>query len=320
MAEIDRSRLLAEIEEEARRLRRDGLISVGFERQLDRSFDQFSPPSTSDDLELVITSAGDLAYVNADVPVDSRIAGGTVVKKGVRRLVYWCLNYVTGQVQSFAVVVARGLRLLGRRVESLERATPALSSGVAAEVARLSPAVDLEPWTTAIVDAARRTDGRVVHAECGDGTVVRALEAAGLDGYGVEPRSTAADAAAAAGVEVRDGDALEHLRLLPDEVLGGVVLSGCVDRYSLPSTLALLDETTRVLAPGGRVLVVSATPATWGTGSSEVLADLAPGRPLRAATWEHLLTVRGYESIVVTDGVPATVPASVLITARRPGP
>jgi SAM-dependent methyltransferase len=211
------------------------------------------------------------------------------------------------------------LRLLSRRVERLEGAVATLDARVAAELDRTPRAFDGARWIDAIVAAVADAPGRVVHAECGDGDLVRALVTDGLDAYGVEPRLTAADAASEAGVEVRDGDALAHLHLVPDGVLGGVVLSGCVDRYPLPWLLALVDEATRALAPGGHAVILTATPETWGTGASRVAADLAPGRPLHAMTWEHLLATRGYEAIATTAGPPDAEPASVLVTARRPG-
>ena len=316
---IDQARLLAEIESDARLLRREGVITPAFERQLDVLFDRVAPPATSDDLEQVVASAEDLAFVNADVAVASEKAGGGPVKHAVRRLSYWYVNYVTDQVQAFAVVASRGLRLLSRRVERLEGAVATLDARVAAELDRTPRAFDGARWIDAIVAVVADAPGRVVHAECGDGDLVRALVAHGLDAYGVEPRLTEADVASEAGIEVRDGEALAHLRLVPDGVLGGVVLSGCVDRYPLPWVLALVDEATRALAPGGLVVIVTATPETWGTGASRVAADLAPGRPLHAVTWEHLLETRGYEAIATSAGPPDAEPASVLVTARRPG-
>jgi SAM-dependent methyltransferase len=317
---LDHARLLTEIEAEARQLRREGTISPAFERQLDALFDRVAPPANSDDLDQVVTSAEDLAFVNADVPVESQKRGGAPIKHGVRRLVHWYFTYVADQVQAFAVVAARGLRLLGRRVDRLEGAVPILDERVQAELQRTPRALDIAGWITAVGEAVAGAPGRVVHAECGDGALVRALVDNGLDAYGVEPRAGEADAASAAGIEVRDGDTLNHLRVVPDAVLGGVVLSGCVERYPLPWLLALLDEVTRVLAPGGRVAIVTVTPEAWGTGASLIAADLAPGRPLHPTTWEHLLASRGYEAISTTRASADAQPESALVVARRPGP
>ena len=73
MAESDHfdwKQLLAEIEEDARGSRREGIIAP-FQRQLDALSDRLSQPTTSDDLEQVVTSAEELAYVSTDMPAAS---------------------------------------------------------------------------------------------------------------------------------------------------------------------------------------------------------------------------------------------------------
>ena len=45
--------------------------------------------------------------------------------------------------------------------------------------------------------------GRVLHAECGDGSLIEALADADLDVYGIDPGSAAADRAAEKGLDVR---------------------------------------------------------------------------------------------------------------------
>jgi hypothetical protein len=69
---FDQARLLAETEEDARGSRREGIITPAFQRQLDALFDRLSQPATSDDLAQVVTSAEELAYVNADMPAPGR--------------------------------------------------------------------------------------------------------------------------------------------------------------------------------------------------------------------------------------------------------
>lgn len=316
--DINQASLLAEIDRDARRLRQEGVISPAFERQLDALFDRVAPPATSNDLEHVVASAEDLAFVSAAVaPSGTGLVGA--VKHFLRRVVRRLATSVTNQVQAFAVVASHGLRLIARRIDRLEAAAPALDTHVAAELVRTPRALSEVVWTDHVVRGAADAPGRVMHADCGTGLLVHALVEAGFDAYGVEPRLAEADAAARSGIEVRDGDALEHLRQIPDGVLGAVVLTDCVDRYPLPWKLALLDEMTRALAPGGRALIVTITPETWGMGGSRIAADLAPGRPLDATTWEHLLRQRGYEAVTTMGGSPDAEPSSVLVTARRPG-
>ena len=99
---------------------------------------------------------------------------------------------------------------------------------------------------------------------------------------------------------------LDHLRLVPPAGVGGIVLVGCVDRLGLGQQLALLDAAAHVLAPGGTLAVVTEVRPAHGTAEEMIAADLAPGRPLHPATWQHLLVGNGFDD-VRGDG-------------RRPGP
>ena len=60
-------------------------------------------------------------------------------------------------------------------------------------------------------------EGRVLHAECGDGALIDALADADIDVYGIDPGSAAADRAAEKGLDVRRDDVLGHLASVGDE-------------------------------------------------------------------------------------------------------
>ena len=74
-----------------------------------------------------------------------------------------------------------------------------------------------------------KVPGRVLHAACGDGWLVRRIVAAGGDAYGVDPRSGVVDAAELGTLDLRDENVADHLRAVAAAGLGGVVLSGLVD-------------------------------------------------------------------------------------------
>ncbi len=60
-----------------------------------------------------------------------------------------------------------------------------------------------------------------------------------------------------AGCSVTIGEASEHLAGRPDGALGGIVLSGVVDRLPLHALLPLLAQSRRALAPDAPLVVVS---------------------------------------------------------------
>jgi hypothetical protein len=128
-----------------------------------------------------------------------------------------------------------------------------------------------------------------------------ALADKGVEVYGVEPVETLVMEASRAGLDVRADDTLTHLRALPDDALGGLVLSGCIDVLPIGLVLAVADRAAAVVARGARVVVLSAGPAAV----DPVVADIAPGRPLHAETWCRLLAARGLGDVrVVTVGPP----------------
>ena len=71
--------------------------------------------------------------------------------------------------------------------------------------------------------------------------------------------------------------------------MAGVVLLGCVDRLDLVGQLGLVEQSARVVGPGGTIVVLATDQAAWAEGLSAPARDLAPGRPLHPETWSLLL-------------------------------
>ena len=297
---LDHQRLLAEIDEEVRRRRESGEIPPDLERELDLVFARFAPVHALEaDFEQVLTRAEQGTFIDTIAPVESSRPVVPIFKKVVRKIVGWYMRYLAQQTSAFAHAITRAVRLLGERVEALEHTSP-LAAAQAAATAAPPPPADLSHWTSLIVEELKSAPAgtRVVHAESGDGDLLRALAAAGLDAYGVDPyQRPGAD-----GLEVRDDEAAVHFKALPDGVLGGVVLSGCVDRLPFGALLQLADLLVSKTAPGAPVVVVSRDPRAWEREQSPLEVDLAAGRPLHAETWQHLLGERGFDVGEVLPG------------------
>jgi hypothetical protein len=158
--------------------------------------------------------------------------------------------------------------------------------------------------------------GWVLHAECGTGELLRRLTADGIDAYGIDSRADLLDEAVLAlpgaggegvGLDVRWADPLDHLRALEDDSLGGLVLTGCVDRFEVGAQRELAALIATKLRPGAVVAVLGTTPSAWlarrvgleGSGPDLVEADLAPGRPLHPETWAWMLSSEGLGDVEV---------------------
>jgi SAM-dependent methyltransferase len=180
-------------------------------------------------------------------------------------------------------------------------------------------------WVVPAVEAVASAPGRVVHAASGDGWLVRRIIDAGGDAYGVDPRTDLVDQAVLTVSDLRGEDLADHLRAVAPAGLGAIVLSGVVDGMAGGERAQLLHLIGSTLAPGGVLVVHSLSRVAWDSDDAPFEADLAPGRPLRATTWQRLLEQSGYH-VTVADGpagadylvfaVKATVPPPEPTPAR----
>lgn len=291
---IDHPQLLAEIDAEVRRRRESGELPADFERELDLVFARFAPVrAVGDDFAQVLERTEQSTHIDVLAPVASRTPAVGFVKRVIRKSVGWEMRYVAQQVSTFAFGVTRAVRLLGQRVDDLERDARGAGGTLLAMARAEAPPLDTDRWGPVVLEAVKDAPGRVVHAECADGALVAHLVAAGVDAYGVDP----ADQVPPPGLEVRVDEAIDHLRAVADDSLGAVVLSRCTDLLSL-GTLAQMATLVRAkLAAGGVAVVIATMPDLW----AGVAADLAPGRPLEPGTWCRLLGAGGASAAEVLE-------------------
>lgn len=322
---IDLGRLQAEINTEVRRRRAAGDFPPGLERELDAAFARYAPAGAGDDFDEVMVQAETQSFIHADVPTASNVAPLAYVKRVLRKLMAWYLRFLAQQVTAFAGAITRAVKLLGQRVDALETVTVLAGERTLSEVRERRAGPDVSHWSDLVVAELADAAGRVLHTECGAGDLLGVLVATGVDAYGVEPVEALAMDASRAGLDVRADDALVHLRALPDKTLSGLVLSGCVDALPLGEVLELADRAAMVVVPGGTVVVLSTGPDAWARALDPVVADLAPGRPLHAQTWAHLLGERGCVGVGVTsadggpealDRVPDATPGAEILNAN----
>jgi SAM-dependent methyltransferase len=310
-APADLRKLAAEIEAEVRARRAAGEYPPGFERDLDALFERFAPPEVSNDFDAALERAEDLTVVDPVIPVASRNPAFGSVKRIVAKLIGWYHVWLAQQITALATGINTALRQLGTRVKQLEHATGDIerARAIAGSVAAIR---DDARWSDAVVDALAGRSGRVAVVHCGDGALLAALVAAGLDAYGVEPLTEAAHAARERGLEVRNDDGNGHLNAVGDGALDGLVLRALVERAPLGELLVLLDGANRALQPGGRLVICSLTRAVWGTGTTAAEADLVTGHPLHPDTWVHILREHEFTDVEAEIGEDAYV-----IRARR---
>jgi hypothetical protein len=233
-----------------------------------------------------------------------RAKGGGATKRGGRRGRLLgssppAADEETSELDDAMTNVVEAFRFLHARVSTLEarlRTEDVPLDGAA----WLAPARELDGWVdpiTALV-LGRAPAGEVLHADCGEGALVRALTAAGAPAYGIEPRGVVALRALEVGSAVTISEVAEHMaqRAGDDGSLGGVVLSGVVDRLPLHAIVPLLADCRRALASGAPIVIVSEPLATAGTGTI-TSQDMVDRAALHLETWDLLLDRSGFVDV-----------------------
>lgn len=300
---VDLSAVMAEIDAEVRRRRLAGDISPRAEADLQEEFDRYAPMSVREDsLKAALRALGAATLVNPDVPVESKVPGGRIVKRVLRKAMGWYVNYVTQQTRALGITTLGAIHSVMGRLYLLEERIQAVLPDDPVDLGwKSEPSLGLAHLAPSIASALEGVSTRVLHAECGDGWLLRSLAAQGLDAYGVDPRPELVAPLAAEGLDAWDEPVYGHLRSVRASSLGAVVLSGLVDRVPLERKRQVLAAAAAALAPGGRLVVASVGPEGWGS-MPVVETDLAPGRPLHHQTWAVLMEAAGLKAPEVELG------------------
>jgi hypothetical protein len=133
---------------------------------------------------------------------------------------------------------------------------------------------------------------------------------------GAETRGGVALEALERGHSVMIGETAEALAGRGAGSLGGLVLSGVVDRLPLHELVGLLAFARLALGPGAPIVIVATDPS--GASLPEPVAgDLFDGLSLHSQTWMVLLDRAGFVDVVPLAG-PGSPPGRLGLTASVP--
>jgi hypothetical protein len=204
--------------------------------------------------------------------------------------------------QAMAQVV-EAFRFLSARVRTLEERLACEDRPIEG-AAWLVPAPELGHWVDPVAAhiVGASPGGDVLHADCGEGHLLDALVEAGVVACGVEPRGAVALGPLERGRSVALTEIADALAGRPPASLGGLVLSGVVDRLPLHAVVSLLARARDVLMLGAPIVIVASDPDKRGLWAGTVAQEILQPRPLHAETWELLLQRAGFVSVASLDG------------------
>jgi O-antigen chain-terminating methyltransferase len=135
--------------------------------------------------------------------------------------------------------------------------------------------------------------GAVLDVGCGRGEFLRLLASEGIPARGVEINPVSVEECRRGGLDVRQGDALEHLRGLPASSLGAVVAFQVVEHWTPEAIFAFLREARRALAPGGVLICETVNVDTFSAWRAFWL-DFSHVRPVPSEALAFLAGAAGF--------------------------
>ena len=134
----------------------------------------------------------------------------------------------------------------------------------------------------------------VLDLGCGRGEWLELLADRHLVASGVDANPGMVERCRALGIQATLGDALTHLRSLPDRSLGAVTSFHMVEHLPFEAVIALLDEALRVLRTGGLLILETPNPQNVLVGSYTFWIDPTHCKPIPSETLRFFVEARGF--------------------------
>jgi O-antigen chain-terminating methyltransferase len=139
----------------------------------------------------------------------------------------------------------------------------------------------------------------IVDLGCGRGEWLELLRDEGLSARGVDLNRVSLEQCREMRLDAVEDDAISFLRSLPDTDVGAVTGFHIIEHLPFDVLLGLLDETYRVLKPGGIAIFETPNPQNVLVGSCTFYLDPTHRNPLPAGLTKFLMENRGFSKVEV---------------------
>ena len=141
----------------------------------------------------------------------------------------------------------------------------------------------------------------VIDLGCGRGEWLEILNEAGITSRGVDTNQVQVELCRSRGLEVIEGDFIGYLQSLENESAGAITGFHIIEHLSIENLVRLLNESLRVLRPGGVVIFETPNPDNVLVGSNFFYLDPTHHHPLPAELMQFLLQNRGFHPIKILN-------------------
>jgi SAM-dependent methyltransferase len=139
----------------------------------------------------------------------------------------------------------------------------------------------------------------ILDVGCGRGEWLELLKEQKLRGVGVDSNRVLVGQCVERGLEVVEEDLISHLTRLNDASLGAVTGFHIVEHLPIDTLVQFLNQTVRVLKPGGAVIFETPNPQNVLVGSCNFYFDPTHRNPLPSQVMRFLLESRGFVRVEV---------------------
>ncbi|MDQ2843061.1 MAG: class I SAM-dependent methyltransferase [Acidobacteriota bacterium] len=136
---------------------------------------------------------------------------------------------------------------------------------------------------------------------CGRGEWLELLREHGLQAQGLEQNEIMIEQCKFRGLDVIQGDSLSYLGTLPEACMGAVTSFHMVEHLPFEITLTLIDETLRVLKPGGILILETPNPQNVLVASHTFHLDPTHVKPLPSVMLRFFVEARGFCDVQVRE-------------------
>jgi O-antigen chain-terminating methyltransferase len=141
----------------------------------------------------------------------------------------------------------------------------------------------------------------ILDVGCGRGEWLKLLQESGYVARGIDINRVMVDECQARGLDAIKADVIAHLRSIEDSSLGTVTGFHIIEHLPFPLLFELLNETKRVLKPGGLAIFETPNPQNILVSSNNFYIDPTHLNPLPSTLVEFLVEHIGLQSVKILN-------------------